>query len=398
MASDLIVPVVEVRNVRIHPGADMLSLCDVLGYQMVNGLVEDPKGDIERCFIAHVRDERGRRIPANGDYEHLPEEIQLQADVVEGIRYSFRYKDGDKAVYFPADTVLSDALAEEFEVAHLLKDGNRVGRARLRGEPSFGLVVGLPDGVDWEVGQNVAEHYDVKKWSPPADKVSAPDAAEYDSEIDPLFVKYTDIQNGLLLYDKFEEGEEVVATEKIHGKNCRVGLVNGRMECGSRTYRKQEPEGDLENDLFWNVFTLPGVKLLLRSVEETGAKVVILYGEIYGQGVQSLHYGCNKKKGFRAFDLYVDGVFMDHMPFLHLCDKHGVEVAPVVYRGPFDLTKIKEISGGKSDLPGAKNIREGVVVRPAKERRDPALGRVVLKFISPEYDLSKHKKKDTTDL
>jgi hypothetical protein len=38
------------------------------------------------------------------------------------------------------------------------------------------------------------------------------------------------------------------------------------------------------------------------------------------------------------------------------------------------------------------------VVRPAKERRDPALGRVVLKFISPEYDLSKHKKKDTTDL
>ena len=44
------------------------------------------------------------------------------------------------------------------------------------------------------------------------------------------------------------------------------------------------------------------------------------------------------------------------------------------------------------------NIREGVVVRPAVERRDPALGRVVLKFISPEYDLSKHKKKDTTDL
>lgn len=41
MASDLIVPVVEVRNVRIHPNADMLSLCVVLGYQMVIGLMED---------------------------------------------------------------------------------------------------------------------------------------------------------------------------------------------------------------------------------------------------------------------------------------------------------------------------------------------------------------------
>ena len=70
----------------------------------------------------------------------------------------------------------------------------------------------------------------------------------------------------------------------------------------------------------------------------------------------------------------------------------------MLYQGPFDLEKIKEISNGKSTLPGAQNIREGVVVRTAKERRDPALGRVCLKFIGPDYELSKHKKKDTTDL
>jgi hypothetical protein len=51
MSSDLIVPVVEIKNVRIHPNADMLSLCDVLGYQMVNGLIEDPEGEIVRWFI-----------------------------------------------------------------------------------------------------------------------------------------------------------------------------------------------------------------------------------------------------------------------------------------------------------------------------------------------------------
>jgi hypothetical protein len=181
MASDLIVPVVTVKNVRIHPDADMLSLCDVLGYQMVNGLVEDPEsGTIPRTFIKDKRDERGRRVPATGDYYDDNSEEQ-----VETILYSYRYKDGDKAVYFPADTILPQKWAEEFEVTHLLqgKEANRVGRCRLRGEPSFGLIVGLPEGVDWELGQNVADYYDAEKYIPTGE--TAPDAAPYDSEVDP---------------------------------------------------------------------------------------------------------------------------------------------------------------------------------------------------------------------
>jgi len=410
MPSDCIVPVVEISKIRVHPNADMLSIAEVLGYQVVNGLVEDRQGEIDRHFIAHVRDDRGRRIPANGDYDHLSEEIQQMSDSVEAVRYSFRYKEGDKVAYFPADTVLTDEWAAKFEVTHLLKTGNRVGRARLRGEASFGLCVELPEGVDWELGQNVADYYGATKWGPPADKVSAADAAPYDSAIDPFFVTYTDIQNGLLLYEKFQEGEEVVATEKIHGKNCRIGIVNGTFCVGSHTYRKADPFPDNNDEtdealkpykglLFWDAAIDPGVRKFLHHwYEIKGVNTVIIYGEVYGQGVQSLHYGCNKKKGFRAFDIYVEGDYLDFHGFADACDLYGIERAPVLYQGPFDLAKIQEVSIGPSTLPGAKNIREGVVVRTAKERRDPALGRVVLKFISPEYDLSKHKKKDTTDL
>jgi RNA ligase (TIGR02306 family) len=310
-----------------------------------------------------------------------------------------RWESGMLGVYFPADTILTDEWAKTFEVDHLLKSDNRVGRCRLRGEASFGLVVGIPEGQDWELGQNVADFFDAKKWEPDPDKATAPDAAPYDSEIDPLFVKYTDIQNGLLLYNKFVEGEEVVATEKIHGKNCRIGLVNGTTQVGSRTTRKNQ---ERKGSIFWDAADLHNVRGLLDNIwndqEAFNAKTVIVYGEIYGQGVQSLHYGCNKKKGFRAFDIYVNGDFLDYDTFVEQCKLADVEMAPVLYRGPFDLAKIKEVSNGKSTLPGAKNIREGVVVRTVKERRDPALGRVVLKFISTEYDLSKHKKKDTTDV
>lgn len=389
MSSDLIVPVVEIRNVRIHPNADMLSICEVLGYQMVNGLVEDPDGPIVRTFIKDARDERGRRVPATEENPAYTEEV----------RFNFRYKDGDLGVYFPADTILTPKWAKEFEVEHLLqgKEANRVGRCRLRGEPSFGLVVGLPEGVDWKLGDNVADYYDAKKWEPDPDQATAPDAAPYDSDIDPLFVKYTDIQNGLLLYEKFEKGEEVIVSEKIHGKNCRIGLVNGALQVGSRTTRKDH-EKLRDKSIFWGAVN-EDIEALLRAVEhDYGAKVVILFGEIYGQGVQSLHYGCKKEKGFRAFDIYVDGDYLDYEDFRKYCDLYKVERVPVVAKIDFDLEKVQKLSVGRTAIPGGDNIREGVVVRTAKERRDPAWGRVVMKFISPEYDLSKHKKKDTTDV
>lgn len=406
MSSDCIVPVVEITNIREHPNASLLSIAEVLGYQVVNGLVEDPVGHLTREFYGGARDDRDRRIP----FDPENPDVELSDRPTELVRYSFRYKEAQRAVYFPADTILTDEWAKTFEVEHLLKTGNRVGRTRLRGEASFGLVVGIPEGQDWKLGQNVAEFFGAKKWEPDPGKVTAPDAAPYDSEIDPHFRKYTDIQNGLLLYDKFEEGEEVVATEKIHGRNTRVGIVNGTFVLGSRTYRKADPfpDNDDETDaalepykgvLYWDVITDPGVRRLLYQFHGIeGVNTVIVFGEIYGQGVQSLHYGCNKQKGFRAFDIYVDGEFLDYHGFADACDLHGVERVPVLYEGPFDLEKIKEISVGRSVLPGANNIREGVVVRSAKERRDPALGRMVLKFISTEYDLSKHKKKDTVDV
>jgi RNA ligase (TIGR02306 family) len=412
MPSDCIVPVVEVRNVREHPNADMLSIVEVLGYQMVTGLVEDPRGPIERHFVSGILDEKGRRIPANGDY---PEDIAHLCDVVEGVRFSFRYREGDRAVYFPADTVLTDEWAEKFEVKPYLGTGNRVKRARLREEPSFGLIVALPDGVDWELGRNVADYYDAKKWEPDPDKVTAPDAAPYDSDIDPHFVEYTDIQNGKLLFEKFLPGEMVVATEKIHGKNARFGIVNGgkAFVVGSRTYRKQDPNPEPSDGtdeelkfykgiLIWEALIDSGVRQLLYNIwndqETFNAKTVIVFGEVYGRGVQSLHYGRQKQKGFRAFDIYVDGNYLDYDSFVEQCKMAGVETVPALYRGPFDLAKIQEVSNGRSELPGADNIREGVVVRPVVERRDPALGRVVLKFISTDYELSRHKKKDKVDV
>ncbi len=71
---------------------------------------------------------------------------------------------------------------------------------------------------------------------------------------------------------------------------------------------------------------------------------------------------------------------------------------PILWRGPFSLERIAELSRGLTTLAD-DHIREGVVVKPAKERFDPEVGRVVLKYLSDDYLLNdKLRAADVTDL
>jgi hypothetical protein len=58
---------------------------------------------------------------------------------------------------------------------------------------------------------------------------------------------------------------------------------------------------------------------------------------------------------------------------------------PVLYTGPFDWSVIRPLIDGQTTVPGAKGIREGVVIRPVKERHVRGLGRLILKCVSNAY-------------
>ena len=358
MSSSLLVPIVQLENVRAHTNADSLELCDVLGYQMVI-----PKG---------------------------------------------KYKNGDVCVYFPADTLLPAELGDSLGVRNYLRgpDKDRVGRVRLRGEPSFGLLSSVPGDAGFEVGDNAADYFGCKKYIPPI-KVTAGDAIAYDSEVDPFIERYTDIENGRLFTDVFAEGEDVIVTEKIHGTNTKIGFVKTstgiQYVAGSMSLRRKPPKDQdgecYEKNTYWFPLSLEGVASLLRKLEDLDVKSVILYGEVYGGSIQSLSYGLQKGHGvgFRAFDLMLDGKYLDFDKFISLCETHSVPVVPVLFRGEFSIAKIKELAEGDSTIPGAKHIKEGVVVKPVIERIDVKIGRAVLKYISTSYDFSKYKDEDTTD-
>ena len=112
---------------------------------------------------------------------------------------------------------------------------------------------------------------------------------------------------------------------------------------------------------------------LLHDLYENWHNQAVLYGEVYGQGIQSFTYG-EKAIAFRAFDLMIDGKYLNHDDFVALCTQYGVETVPLVYRGEFSLATIKRLSDGASQV-GGQHGREGVVVKPVIERQDGKIGR-----------------------
>jgi hypothetical protein len=58
---------------------------------------------------------------------------------------------------------------------------------------------------------------------------------------------------------------------------------------------------------------------------------------------------------------------------------------PILYQGPYNLEEIKKHVDGTSKVPGAKHIREGVVIKTQVEGHARGIGRKQMKIVSNAY-------------
>ncbi len=312
---------------------------------------------------------------------------------------------GDRVVYFPPDTVMPPELAERLGIAKYLsplpkeidggrKPGLRVRAARIRGAASYGTIDHRVDPA-WRVGQDLKDAYGVAKFEPPVRALDGDALPPVEA-----FHRYTDIENIRNFPEVLRPDEEVVITEKLHGKNCRLGLVRGANErgerfelmAGSNDVRRKEVDQKGRPSDFWRPMA-EAVRDLLRELGG-GERSVVLFGELFGSGVQDMAYGlAGGAKGFRAFDIAADGRYLDHDEKAALLGRFGVAMVPHLYRGPFSWATVEEQTYGPTTMcppedAGRFTGREGCVVVPVRERYDAALGgsgRVILKSISADY-------------
>lgn len=312
-----------------------------------------------------------------------------------------QFKTGDLVAYIPEDSLLPEVLMEEMGLTGRLagKDKNRVKAVRLRGILSQGLCYPVQDG--WKAGEDVTEALGVTKYEPPTPTHMGGQLWMAGGR---RTVKY-DIENWKRHPDILQEGEPVVFTEKLHGTFTGFGFMpplladpeNGDVVIfskglGAKGYSfKLTPEND--NNLYVRCYRqheeqlLAMVEVLRKCYSD---HPIFILGETFGAGVQDLSYGHNAKKdnlGFRVFDVYIGGDGNEYLGDFDLqdaCDAYKVPRVPIIYRGPFSEARMLEYTTGNTTL-SASHIREGIVMRPVRERTDPEIGRVQLKSVSEDY-------------
>lgn len=312
------------------------------------------------------------------------------------------YQVNDKVIFIPPDSCLPAEMIEKYALT-FLKNGNRVRALKLRGFVSQGLI--LPSEDSWPVGKDVAEELKITKWEPPASGITKRGQQLKKRHVNQNFSKYTDIDNIRHYNDLFVDGETVVINEKIHGSNWRSGYLKrtprngfwgifdrialyfaGEYEWVYGSHNVQLRAFTPKYDRFYkdNIYLKVANKYNIKKI---CPKDTIIYGEVYGQGVQDLNYGENQLS-LVVFDVKVNDVYLSYEKLKEFCSERNLPMAPELYVGPYNQQLIAEYTKGDSILAqihGAKQIREGIVIRPYSETTHPKIGRKILKSISEDY-------------
>lgn len=352
--SDTPFEVVRVKAVEPHPQADRLEVAKVLGTQFISG-----KGD---------------------------------------------FQPGDLCIYFPPDMLIPEDVAKTLGVANYLKHSVypgdleksqcRIGAIRLRGVASFGFGISVDDlrpvlgNRIVQVGDDATNLFGGVKYQPPEKFGNGTCMRQPEA-----FHIYTNVQHYYRYGSAIVAGKHVRITEKIHGTNSRIGLVNddGReFMCGSHHRRAAEKSPPGCSSLYWRPLT-DDMQEMLTFISRQRDDVIV-FGELYGHNIQRMDYGCLKGMGYRVFDISVNGEYLDWCDVTFYCDMFGIETVPLLYSGPFRPELIEEYASGPTNLAEADDIkcgfkgREGIVITPLMEEHSDVLrGRLILKAVSPDY-------------
>jgi len=322
-----------------------------------------------------------------------------------------QYNVGDLVGIATTDAVIPPGLSDAMNVTNYLRKGGRVRTVKLRGVYSECLVIPnqfLPVGYNPE-GKDLMESLNIFKYEPPVKTTMLSVGGKkirYDEN--PNFLVYYKFPNQKNVPDMFNEEDIVQITRKYHGTNARYGIVKKNKLSlwdkvkkflrladkwveyeyvyGSHNVEKgSDSQGFYSTDVWREVADKYNIKKKLWNFvknempDEVGSGLV-LYGEIYGKGIQKGYdYGLDEIK-FVGFDAMWDG---DYLPTLitKMVIEDDLELphADVLYAGKWDKEK-QDSYVFNNFIIGTKVPHEGIVVKDISGDRSK-----VSKVINPDY-------------
>ena len=323
------------------------------------------------------------------------------------------YQFGDKVVVATTDAVIPQPLSDLMEVTNYLRKGQRVRTVKLRGVYSECLLIPFKYLAPKSLENNVNDGDDmmgilgVTKYEPPVKTVQlSVGGRKIKYHQNPNFKVYYKFPNQKNVPDMFTEEDEVVITRKLHGTNARYGIVRKKKLSlwdrvkmlfgnqwaafeyvyGSHNVEKgSDSQGFYDTDVWKTVANTYDIRgKLWAHVKDTYepfdlTEGVVIYGEIYGAGIQkNYEYGLTDVK-FAGFDVEVDGEYQPYINETVHFDCLQLPQVYLLYKGNWDKEE-QDKYVFNNNIKGTKVPHEGIVVKSVTGDR-----RKVSKVINPDY-------------
>ena len=354
------------------------------------------------CFVAKINEVRAIEGADN---------IEL---VIAGgwnaITKKGEFKEGERIIIATTDAVIPEKLSEKMGVASYLRKGTRVRTVKLRGVYSECLIIPAEYAKQQYLteGEDKMAELGITKYEPPVKQIQLASGRKIkwrDNQHFHIYYKFPNLKN---VDGMFTEEDFVQITRKIHGTNARYGIVKKsklgfwdkvrkflriadewidyEYIYGSHNCEKgSDSQGFYSTDVWRTIAERDGIKEKLwkeakrLSVSDLGSGLV-LYGEIYGAGIQKNYtYGLEDTQ-FEGFDVTLDGKYLPADLSLYFMLRNlKVDHVEVLYEGYWNQ-EIQDRFVFNNFIQGTKVPHEGIVIKEISGDR-----KKVAKVINPDY-------------
>jgi len=324
------------------------------------------------------------------------------------------YTEGDLVVVATTDAVIPQKLSDGLNVTSYLRKGQRVRTIKLRKVYSECLIIPIefvPEKYRYD-GSDCMELLEVFKYEPPVKMVQLSGGRKFKYHQNPNFKVYYKFPNQKNVPDMFNNEDEVVISRKLHGTNARYGIVRKKKLSlwdhvkvlfgnqwaafeyvyGSHNVEKgSDSQGFYDTDVWKTVSDTYDIRgKLWAHVKDTYepfnlTEGVVIYGEIYGVGIQKNYdYGLTDVK-FVGFDVEVDSEYQPYINEIVHFDCLQLPQVELLYQGNWNIEEQDKYVFGNF-IEGTKVPHEGIVVKSVTGDR-----RKVSKVINPDYSIYSEK-------
>ena len=359
------------------------------------------------CYVARIN-----------EIKEIPGADNIEQGVIGGWNVIIKkgeYKVDDLVVVATTDAVIPQELSDAMNVTNYLRKGGRVRTVKLRGVYSECLIIPFRFAKEaakfantkWDEGEDLMDLLKIYKYEPPAVQVQLSSGRKIKYHQNPNFGIYYKFPNLKNVAGMFTEEDEVEITRKIHGTNARYGIVKKNKLSiwdkvrkffgaeyidyeyvyGSHNVEKgSDSQGFYDTDVWRTIAEKYNIREKLWDlfkmykdyyhIEEG----IVLYGEIYGAGIQKNYdYGL-KDIEFAGFDVTINGQYCDSGRRLDIIQNVLTLPHVPILHGGYWSQDIQDKFVFNNFIEGTKVPHEGIVIKALDGNRQK-----VAKVINPDY-------------